>query len=161
MRCYSKSQTDQDKVLDDCCHVTSASGTLCSEGHVIIFNFTAINLITIKLAFIQLACIMSSFAITTNPDYALSGSCQRLNTPWSPQYRGKWCSYLTESLDESTIKVRKSEEHLDDSYWLGLRPLLNCLDFFVLHADAFQGHHIAEEPNLLLMKLTLLQVGKQ
>ena len=29
------SQTDQGEVLDDYCHVTSASGTLHSEGHVI------------------------------------------------------------------------------------------------------------------------------
>ena len=29
------SQTDQGEVLDDCCHVTSALETLCSEGHVI------------------------------------------------------------------------------------------------------------------------------
>ena len=35
MRRDSGSQTDQGEVLDDCCHVTSASGTLRSEGHVI------------------------------------------------------------------------------------------------------------------------------
>ena len=35
MRRGSGSQTDQDEVLDDCCHVTSAPGTLRSEGHVI------------------------------------------------------------------------------------------------------------------------------
>ena len=28
-------QADQGEVLNDCCHVTSASGTLRSEGHVI------------------------------------------------------------------------------------------------------------------------------
>ena len=33
-----KSLTDQNVVLDDCCHVTSASGTLRSKGHVITFS---------------------------------------------------------------------------------------------------------------------------
>ena len=31
MRRYSGGQTDQGEVLDDCCHVTSALGTLRSE----------------------------------------------------------------------------------------------------------------------------------
>ena len=31
MRRYGRSQTDQGEVLDDCCHMTSASGTLRSE----------------------------------------------------------------------------------------------------------------------------------
>ena len=66
-----------------------------------------------------------------------------------------------ESLDESSIEICESEEHLDVLYWLGLKPLLNSLDSFVFYADAFQGHHIAEKPNLFLMKLTLFQVGKQ
>ena len=35
MRRYDKSQADQSEVLDDCCHMISASGTLCSKGHVI------------------------------------------------------------------------------------------------------------------------------
>ena len=35
MRHGSGSQTDQGEVLDDCCHVTSASGTIRFEGHVI------------------------------------------------------------------------------------------------------------------------------
>ena len=35
MRRCGKSQTDQSEVLDDCCHVTSALGTLRSKGHVI------------------------------------------------------------------------------------------------------------------------------
>ena len=35
MRRYGESQTAQDKVLYYCCHVTSALGTLSSEGHVI------------------------------------------------------------------------------------------------------------------------------
>ena len=38
MRRGSGSRTDQGEVLDDCCHVTSASGTLRSEGHVITFS---------------------------------------------------------------------------------------------------------------------------
>ena len=36
MRYGSRSQADQGKVLDDCCYMTSALGTLRSEGHVII-----------------------------------------------------------------------------------------------------------------------------
>ena len=35
MRRGSGSRTDQGEVLDDCYHVTSASGTLRSEDHVI------------------------------------------------------------------------------------------------------------------------------
>ena len=46
-------------------------------------------------------------------------------------------------------------------YCLRLRPLLDSLDSFVLHADVFRGQHIAEELNLFLMKSRLLQVGKQ
>ena len=38
MRNGSRSQTDQGEVLDDYCHVTSAPGTLRSEGHVITFT---------------------------------------------------------------------------------------------------------------------------
>ena len=39
-------KTDQGEVLDDCCHVTSASGTLCSgnsplRGHVITLGYVA------------------------------------------------------------------------------------------------------------------------
>ena len=32
-----RSLTDQGEVLDDYCHMTSASGTLRSEGHIITF----------------------------------------------------------------------------------------------------------------------------
>ena len=39
MRHCSGSQTDQDEVLDDCCHVNSALETLHSEGHVITIAF--------------------------------------------------------------------------------------------------------------------------
>ena len=38
VRRYIRSQADQGKVLDNCCHVISAIGTFCSEDHVII-NF--------------------------------------------------------------------------------------------------------------------------
>ena len=31
MRYYGGSQTDQGEILDNCCHVTSILGTLCSE----------------------------------------------------------------------------------------------------------------------------------
>ena len=45
MRRGSGSRTDQGEVLDDCCHVTSASGTLRSEGHVITLKlFIKINI---------------------------------------------------------------------------------------------------------------------
>ena len=39
--------------------------------------------------------------------------------------------------------------------------MLDCLDSFVFHADAFRGHYIAEEPNLFLMESILLQVSIQ
>ena len=122
--------------------------------NLINFNLTAINLNVIHPTSINLASATSSSAITTNPDSTLP----RLNYL---QHWGKWCSYPTESLDELSIKVCKSEEHLDVLYWLRLRPLLDNLNSFVLHADAFWGHHIAEEPNFFLMKSTFLQVGKQ
>ena len=35
MKRCDRGQADQGEVLDDCCHVTSVSGTLRSEGHVI------------------------------------------------------------------------------------------------------------------------------
>ena len=126
----------------------------------IAFNLTPNKLTAIKLTSILFVSITSSFAIT-KPNSALTSSCFRFSTPWSLQYWGEWCSYPIESLDKSLIKVGEFKEHLDVSYWLGLRPLFNSLNSFVLHADAFQGYHIAEEPNLFLMKLTLLQVGKQ
>ena len=44
-------------------------------------------------------------AITTNLDSALLGSCCRLNTPWSLQHQGKWCSYPAKLLDEPLITV--------------------------------------------------------
>ena len=125
----------------------------------LIINLIAINLIVVNPSPIQLVSAMSSSA-TTNPDSALTGSCLRLSTPWSFQHWGKWYSYLTEFLDKSSIKIRKSEEHLDVSYSLRVRPLLDSLDFFILHADAFWQYHIAKEPNFLLMKPTLLQDGK-
>ena len=124
--------------------------------NLIIFNLIAIN----PSSIVQFTSATPSFA-TTNLDSALTGSCLWLNTPWNLQYRGKWCSYPTESLDELLIKVRESKEHLDVSYWLRLRLLLDSLDFFVLYTDAFQGYHIAEEPNLFLMKLTFLQVSEK
>ena len=37
MRRGSGSETDQGEGLDDCCYVTSALGTLCSESHIITF----------------------------------------------------------------------------------------------------------------------------
>ena len=39
MRCCDESQTDQGKVLDDYCHVTSALGTFRSKGHVITLHY--------------------------------------------------------------------------------------------------------------------------
>ena len=47
----------------------------------LIINFAATNLTVINLTFIKLTPVTSSSTITTNPDYALPGSCQRLNTP--------------------------------------------------------------------------------
>ena len=41
-----------------------------------------------------------------------------------------------------------------------LRPLLNYLDSFVFHVDAFWEHHITEEPNLFLIKTTFFQIDK-
>ena len=35
MRDSGGSRIDQVEVLDNCCHVTSALGTLCSKGHII------------------------------------------------------------------------------------------------------------------------------
>ena len=35
MRHYDRGQTEQGEVFDDCCHMTSALGTLCSESQVI------------------------------------------------------------------------------------------------------------------------------
>ena len=35
MRRYGGGQTDQGKVLDDCCYIISALETLCSKDHVI------------------------------------------------------------------------------------------------------------------------------
>ena len=126
--------------------------------NIINFNLTIINFNAIKLAFIQLASLASSSAMT-NPNSAFIGLCLRLIIPWSLQYRGKWCTYWTKSLDKSSIKVRKSKENLDVWYWLELRPLLKSLNTFVLYADVFQGYHIAKEPNLFLIKSTILQVG--
>ena len=40
---------------------------------------------------------------------------------------------------------------------MGLKPLLNSFNFFVFHVDAVWEHHIATEPNLVLMKPTFLQ----
>ena len=48
--------------------------------NLIIFNLTTIKLIAIKLAFIQPASFTSSSA-TTNPNFALTGSCLRLGSP--------------------------------------------------------------------------------
>ena len=124
-------------------------------------NLIISNLIAIKPPFVIQLGFATSSPATTNPDSAVTRSCLRLNIPWSLQYRGKWCSNPTESLDESSIKIRKSEEHFNVSYWLRLRPLLDSLNSFVLYTDAFWGYHIAKEPNLFLMKLTLSQVGKQ
>ena len=42
---------------------------------------------------------------------------------------------------------------------IGVHATIYSLDSFVLHADAFRGYHIAEEPYLVLMKSTPLQVG--
>ena len=38
VKCYGGGQADQGEVPDDYCHVTSASGTLCSKSHVIILK---------------------------------------------------------------------------------------------------------------------------
>ena len=43
MRHCGRSQTDQSKVLDDCCHVTSISGILRSKGHVITISIIKIR----------------------------------------------------------------------------------------------------------------------
>ena len=59
-------------------------------------------------------------AITTNPDSGLPKSCCRLNTPWSFQHRGQWCSY--KPLDEPPVKVGKSKKDLEIPYWLWFGP---------------------------------------
>ena len=120
-------------------------------------NLAAINLNVIHPTFIKSNSITSSSAATTYPDYILPGFCW-LGTQ-GLQHRGKWCSYPTESLDKSPVKVGKSEEDLDVLHWLGFKPSLDCLDSFVLHANALWGQFIAKEPNLFLMESTLLQVS--
>ena len=127
----------------------------------LIINLATINLTIINLTLIKFISVTFRSIIKTNPDYILPGLCQRINTLWSFQYRDKWCSYWNESLDELAIKVCKSEEHLNISYWLVLTPLLDYLDSFVLYADVFREHFIAKEPNFFLMKSILLQVSKQ
>ena len=64
----------------------------------------------LRWVFIIMTTIITTIttAITTNPNFALLGSCCRLSTFWSLQHRGKWCSYLAKLLDELPIK---SDEH--------------------------------------------------
>ena len=38
MKRYDRCQDDQGEVLDDCCHMSSALGTLCFKGYVIIIK---------------------------------------------------------------------------------------------------------------------------
>ena len=104
---------------------------------------------------------MFSSAVTINSNYALPRLCQRLRTLWSVQHWGNYCNYPTKSLDKLAIKICKLKKYLNIFCWLRLRLLHEYLNFFVLYMDAFRGHHIAKKLNLFLMKLTLLQVGKQ
>ena len=107
-------------------------------GHFLTFllNLIVSNLSVIKLTSINLTSVTSSFAVNINPDSTFFRLCSSFNIPQSFQYRGKWYSYLIKSLDELSIKVCKSAEDLDISYWLGLRLLLDCLNFFVLYTNA-------------------------
>ena len=144
-----------DKHLSQFGKAHSSSG--CKKAQFYLFRLRQISIFFSNLIinFILYFIVMRSSTVTTNPDSTHPGLYQRLSTPWSLQHQGKWCSYLTESLDELLIKVCKSEEDLDISYWLKFRSLLNYLDFFVLYAYAFWQYYIAEEPNLFLVITTL------
>ena len=127
---------------------------------LIVSIFTTIKLAATNFTFIKLApAIISSSAITINPDSIFSALYRRLSTLWNLQHQVKWYSYSTKSLDKLLIKVGKSEKDLNISYRPELRRLHDCLNSFLCYADAFWRYHIVGEPSFFLMKLTLLKVS--
>ena len=78
-------------------------------------KITPVTTIIINLINLILAIWLSSvFATTTNPNYTLLGLCS-LGTQGF-QHWDKWCSYATESLDETLIKVGEFKKNVNVSY---------------------------------------------
>ena len=65
---------------------------------------------------------------------------------------------LTESLDESLIKIGKSQKDLYITYQLGFRPIMYGLDLLFFYLDALMEDNVA---HLILVKSTLLEIGIQ
>lgn len=57
------------------------------------------------------------------------------------------------------IKIGKFKKHLDILYWLQLKPVAYVDDSLIFFVNTLYEYYIAEEMNLILMKLIFFQIG--